>query len=82
MAMVAHSSGMQTPANIPKTPDERCALVAREIEVQLGLEKAATYMRTRNFALGGLMPSELLTTEEGMRQVLAEISAHVEGGPL
>ena len=82
MAIVADSPGLKTPASIPTTPDERYALVAREIEVQLGPETAATYMRTRNFALGGLMPSELLTTEEGMRQILAEISAHVEGGPL
>ena len=82
MTMVAHSPRMEKPASIPTKPEERYALVAREIEVQLGPETAAMYMRTRNFALRGLMPSELLTTEEGMRQVLAEMSAHVEGGPL
>lgn len=82
LAIVAHSPRMDTPANIPATPEERYALVAHEIEVHLGPETAATYMRTRNFALGGLMPTDLLATEEGTRQVLAEISTHIEGGPL
>lgn len=82
LAMLADSSSMDTPVTIPIAPEERDALVAREIEAQLGPETSATYLRTRNFALGGLMPAELLTTEEGTRQVLAEISAHAEGGPL
>ena len=82
LATLAHSPPMDTPATIPTTPEERNELVAREVEALLGPEVAVTYMWTRNFALGGLMPIDLLTTEEGMRQVLAEISAHAEGGPL
>lgn len=73
---------MDAPATVPATPEERYALVALEVEAQLGPEVAATYMQTRNFALGGLMPTELVATEEGTRQVLAEISAHAGGGPL
>lgn len=39
-------------------------------------------MDVRNFALGGRIPSELIQSEEGMRQVLKEIDAHAGGGPL
>lgn len=81
-ARLAHSLRMDAPATVPATPEERYALVALEVEAQLGPEVAATYMQTRNFALGGLMPTELVATEEGTRQVLAEISAHAGGGPL
>jgi hypothetical protein len=39
-------------------------------------------MQTKNFALGGLTPMQLVATEQGTRQVLAEISAHADDGPL
>lgn len=63
------------------TGELRYTLVVREVEARLGREVAATYMRTKNFALGGRTPYELVATEEGTRQVLAEISAHAGGGP-
>ena len=65
-----------------KTVRERYRLAAREVEIRLGPEVAAAYMQTRNFALGGHSPAELVATEEGTRQVLAEISACADGGPL
>jgi hypothetical protein len=39
-------------------------------------------MDVRNFALGGCTPSELIHSEEGVRQILKEIDAHAGGGPL
>lgn len=80
--MLAQSPRMDDPATIPTTLGERYRLVACEVVVQIGPEVAATYMQTRNFALGGLVPTQLLATEEGTRQVLAEISAHADGGAL
>lgn len=67
---------------LPKTVRERRKLVKREIEARLGPEVAATFMQTKNFALGGLTPNELVATEHGISQVLAEISAHAGEGPL
>ncbi|MDE2613479.1 MAG: DUF2384 domain-containing protein [Burkholderiales bacterium] len=67
---------------IPPTLPDRLAFVLREVEARLGSAVAATYMRTPNFALGGLTPTELLETEQGTRQVLAEVCAQAEGGPL
>jgi hypothetical protein len=67
---------------IPATPEERYQLVVSEVEAHLGREVAATYMQTRNFALGGLVPAELVATDVGTRQVLAEVSIHAAGGPL
>jgi len=82
LAMQVHSSLMDVSATLPATPEERYELVAREVEAQLGSKVAGTYMHTRNFSLGGLMPAELVATEEGTRQVLTEISAQADGGPL
>lgn len=79
MRMLAHSKPMDP---LPKTVRERRTLVQREVEARLGPEVAATYMQTKNFALGGLTPSELVATRQGTSQVLAEISAHADGGPL
>ena len=67
---------------IPSTSGQRYELVEREVAALLGREVAATYMQTRNFALGGLMPAVLVATEEGTRKVLSELSAHGAGGPL
>jgi hypothetical protein len=67
---------------IPDSPEERFNFVVREVEAQLGPEVAATYMYTRNYALGGLRPAELVVSAEGARQVLGEVSAHADGGSL
>lgn len=73
---------MVTMRALPRTARARCALVQREVELRLGPAVATTYMQTKNFALGGLTPMELVATEQGTRQVLAEISAHAGEGPL
>ena len=45
-------------------------------------DAARKYMHTRNFALGGSTPAELLKTAEGERLILNELQAHAEGAPL
>ena len=51
-------------------------------EVLGSYDAARTYMHTRNFALGGATPAELLKTSDGKRIVLNELHAQAEGGPL
>jgi uncharacterized protein (DUF2384 family) len=51
-------------------------------EVLGGFDEAREYLHTRNFALGGSRPVELLKTGEGGRLVLDELHAHAESGPL
>jgi putative toxin-antitoxin system antitoxin component (TIGR02293 family) len=45
-------------------------------------EAAREYMHTRNFALGGATPADLVKTAEGERVVVNELHAQAEGGPL
>jgi len=45
-------------------------------------EAARRYVRTKNFALGGAVPLELMHTAEGERLVLDELQAHADSGPL
>ena len=51
-------------------------------EVLGGYDAARAYMHTRNFALGGATPAELVKTSYGERIVLNELHAQAEGGPL
>ena len=51
-------------------------------EVLGGYDAARDYMHTRNFALGGTTPAELVKTSDGERIVLNELHAQAEGGPL
>jgi uncharacterized protein (DUF2384 family) len=51
-------------------------------EVLGNFEAARKYMHTRNFALGGSTPAQLLKTAEGERLALNELQAHAEGAPL
>ena len=51
-------------------------------EVLGGFDAARRYLRTRNFALGGSTPLDLLRTAEGERLVMNELQAQAEGGPL
>jgi putative toxin-antitoxin system antitoxin component (TIGR02293 family) len=51
-------------------------------EVLGGFEAARRYMRTKNFALGGATPLDLLKTAEGERLVMNELQAQAESGPL
>jgi RES domain-containing protein len=51
-------------------------------EVLGSYDAARTYMHTRNFALGGARPAELLRTSDGDRIVLNELHAQAEGAPL
>jgi len=46
------------------------------------VEAARKYLRTRNFALGGATPVDLLQTAEGERIVLNELQTQADGGPL
>ena len=45
-------------------------------------DAARRYMHTRNFALGGSVPADLLKTGEGERLVLNELQTASEGGPV
>jgi len=45
-------------------------------------EAAREYIQTRNFALGGARPADLMKTSEGERIVLNELQAQAGGGPL
>jgi uncharacterized protein (DUF2384 family) len=47
-----------------------------------GYDAARDYMRTRNFALGGFTPANLVKTSDGECIVLNELYAQAEGGPL
>jgi putative toxin-antitoxin system antitoxin component (TIGR02293 family) len=51
-------------------------------EVLGSFDAARKYMHTKNFALGGSTPVDLLKTSEGERMVLNELQAQAEGGPL
>jgi len=50
-------------------------------EVLGSYDAARAYMHTRNYALGGTTPAELIKTSEGERIVLNELHAQAEGGP-
>jgi hypothetical protein len=58
----------------------RAAIAAAE--VLGGFEAAHKYLRTRNFALGGATPLELLKTAEGERLVMNELQAQADSGPI
>ncbi len=45
-------------------------------------DAARSYMHTRNFALGGATPADLIKTSDGERIVLNELHTQAEGGPL
>lgn len=45
-------------------------------------EEARAYLKTPNFALGGMTPRELLLTAEGEQLVLNELQTHRDGGPV
>lgn len=61
----------------------RAARVTTAAAELLGsFDAARKYMHTKNFALGGSTPAELLKTSEGERLVLNELQAQAEGGPL
>ncbi len=51
-------------------------------EVFGSADAARKYLRTPNFALGGVVPRDLLKTAEGEQLVLAEIQTQSEGGPV
>lgn len=58
----------------------RAATAAAEV---LGsFDAARRYLRTKNFALGGARPIDLIKTAEGERAVLNELQAQAESGPL
>jgi putative toxin-antitoxin system antitoxin component (TIGR02293 family) len=46
------------------------------------LDAARDYLRTRNFALGGAVPRDLLKTAEGEQVVVSELQTQADGGPV
>lgn len=59
----------------------RYETVRQEATRLLG-EGAVRYLWTRNFALGGATPVELIADDDGVQNVLNELSAHAGGGPV
>ena len=47
-----------------------------------GFDQAREYLRTKNFALGGAKPIDLIQTAEGERLVLDELHAQAHSAPL
>ena len=45
-----------------------------------GAEAARAYLRTPNYALGGMTPKDLLRTFEGERLVMNELATHFDSG--
>lgn len=58
----------------------RATLAAAEVFGDIDAGRA--YLRTRNFALGGVAPIDLLQTAEGERIVLNELQTQADGGPV
>lgn len=58
----------------------RATLAAAEVFGDIDAGRA--YLRTKNFALGGAAPIDLLRTAEGERIVLNELQTQADGGPL
>jgi uncharacterized protein (DUF2384 family) len=58
----------------------RATLAAAEVFGDI--DAGRTYLRTRNFALGGVAPIDLLQTAEGERIVLNELQTQADGGPV
>jgi uncharacterized protein (DUF2384 family) len=58
----------------------RASLMAAELLG--GFEAAKSYMHTRNFALGGAMPMNLVKMAGGERVVMNDLQTHADGGPL
>ena len=73
---------MDPTSSIPASHEDRRQLILRTVGSELGPTVASVFMDVRNFALGGRTPSELIHSEEGVRQILKEIDAHSGGGPL
>jgi putative toxin-antitoxin system antitoxin component (TIGR02293 family) len=58
----------------------RATLAAADVFGDIDAGRA--YLRTRNFALGGAAPIDLLQTAEGERIVLNELQTQADGGPV
>lgn len=58
----------------------RVALAASELFG--GFDEAREYLRTKNFALGGARPIDLILTAQGERLVLDELHAQAHSAPL
>lgn len=71
---------------LPVDESERAMRLARvtltAAQMLGGFDAARRYLHTRNFALGGAAPLDLLQTSQGEGIVLNELQAHAEDGPL
>jgi len=47
-----------------------------------GLDEARAYLKTPQFALGGVTPREMLLKTEGEQLVINELQTHMDGGPV
>lgn len=72
--------------SLDPTESEKALRLARALSMAMqalgDVEEAVTYLKTPNFALGGMAPRELLQTAEGEQLVLNEIQTHADGGPV
>lgn len=84
--LTAKTARQRIGKSLDPTESEKALRLARALGMAaqaLGeVEEAMTYLKTPNFALGGMAPRELLQTAEGEQLVLNEIQAHADGGPV
>ena len=84
--LTAKTARQRIGKNLDPTESEKALRLARALGMAtqaLGdVEEAIAYLRTPNFALGGMAPRELLQTAEGEQLVLNEIQAQADGGPV
>ena len=84
--LTAKTARQRIGKSLGPTESEKALRLARALGMAtqaLGdVEEAMTYLKTPNFALGGMAPRELLQTAEGEQLVLNEIQAHADGGPV
>ena len=81
-ALARHEYDLRMSTSPSSDSAARYRRVLVEATAVLGADVAETYLRTRNFALAGTAPAELLVSSEGERVVLSELCTQVECGPL
>ena len=80
-ALARHEYDLRMSTSPSSDSAARYRRVLVEATAVLGADVAGTYLRTRNFALGGTASAELLVSSEGGCVVLNELRTQVECGP-
>jgi putative toxin-antitoxin system antitoxin component (TIGR02293 family) len=84
--LTAKTAWQKLDANLSSSQSEQALRLGRiavmAAELMGSSEDGRRYLRTPNFALGGVTPLELLKTAEGEQLVLAELQAQADGGPV